>query len=94
MSAQTKKKIASKGKMRYVRPVLVPQWFWTALRSAVKLLPFEETGRLFSHLVPKGSPGSGVLRGRQNISKAVTYRATRVGFNVERDARRAALLLL
>jgi len=37
-----------------------------------------------------GFPGSGVFRGKQNIAKSVTYRATYVpgGFNVERDNRR------
>ena len=37
-----------------------------------------------------GFPGSGVFRGKQNIAKSVTYRATYVpgGFNRERDERR------
>lgn len=40
-----------------------------------------------------GNPGAGVFHGRHNINKCLTYRATYVpgGFNVQRDARRAAL---
>jgi hypothetical protein len=39
-----------------------------------------------------GFPGSGIFRGRQNIAKTLTYRATGVpgGFNAERNAMRAA----
>jgi hypothetical protein len=39
-----------------------------------------------------GFPGSGVFRGKQNIAKSLTYRATYVpgGFNAERNAMRAA----
>lgn len=72
-------------------PIPVPL-FWIALRSAVKLLPGSQPDHIFTHLVPKFNPGSGIVRGRHNIVKAVTYRATYTGFNQARDARRAARL--
>jgi hypothetical protein len=83
--------IFRKGGFRFTRPVLVPGLFWTALESAIKLLPGEPVDRLMSYLVPPRNPGSGVLRGRQNIAKSLTYRATYVpgGFNLARDSRRA-----
>lgn len=95
MKNQTSKKeyeaIFREGGFRFQRPVLMPQLMWIAVRSAIKLLPGEPIERLVRHLFPVQQPGSGIFRGRQNIAKSVTYRATYVpgGFNVERDARRA-----
>jgi hypothetical protein len=83
-------KILAKGGFRFKRPVLRTTWYWTALRSAIRLLPGEPVERIVNHLLPKGNPGAGIFRGRHNISKAMTYRATYVGFNVARDARRAS----
>lgn len=89
-----KKEIAkrlSKGILRFTRAPLKPELFWIAIRSAVRLLPGEPIERLTNHLFPKGNPGAGVFRGRQNINKSLTYRAVRgLDFNVERNARRAA----
>lgn len=74
------------------RKALSPTLFWQVMRSLAKLFTdYQERQRAAIHLVPKGNPGSGMLRGRQNIAKAMTYRATHVpgGFNTERDARRS-----
>lgn len=95
MKNQTKKaefeRIFRKGGFRFARPALKPSLLWIAIRSAVRLLPGEPIERLTNHLFPAKNPGAGVFRGRQNIAKSLTYRATYVpgGFNVERDARRA-----
>lgn len=90
-----KKEIArrlKRGILRFIRAPLKPELFWIAIRSAIKLLPGESVERLTSHLCPKGNPGAGVFRGRHNINKALTYRAVRnLDFNVERNARRAAM---
>lgn len=85
-------KIFRNGGFRYSRPAVLPQLLWIAIRSAIKLLPGEPVERLTNHLFPKNNPGSGIFRGRQNIAKSVTYRATYVpgGFNQARDARREA----
>lgn len=84
-------RIFRKGGKRFPRAVLSPRLFWTAITSAVKLLPQEPLDRLIGYLFPATQPGGGVFRGRHNITKALTYRATGVpgGFNQARDARRA-----
>jgi len=47
--------------------------------------------QLAQYLVPQGFPGSGIFRGRDNVAKSCTYRATYVpgGFNRERNKERA-----
>lgn len=76
------------------RPKALPPWlFWKVLQSLYKTFADrKERERAMQHLIPRMNPGAGLLYGRENIAKALTYRATYVpgGFNRERDARRAA----
>jgi hypothetical protein len=44
--------------------------------------------QLAAMLIPRGFPGSGMVRGKTNVAKTCTYRATYVGLNQERDERR------
>lgn len=72
--------------------VLKPWLFRLVLKSLYR--QFTDRAHLDSalrHLIPKGNPGAGMVRGQENIAKTMTYRATYVpgGFNKERDARRA-----
>jgi len=69
----------------------VPAWiFWKILASLQKT--FSESAqrdRATRHLIPPGNPGAGILYGRQNIAKTLTYRAMRnLDFNSEQRARR------
>lgn len=75
------------------RKALSPRLFWQVMASLSKLFPDSKERRNAAwHLVLQGNPGSGILRGSENIAKTLTYRATYVpgGFNVARDTRRRA----
>lgn len=71
---------------------IVPPWlFWKVLASLQKTFSDPaQRDRATRHLIPPGMPGAGVVHGRQNIAKTLTYRAVRnLDFNTERNARRA-----
>lgn len=82
-------------KMTKADPQMVAQGIVPVVRvgaRVVKLVTPQGTVETVGYIGGRnvGFPGSGVFRGRQNIAKSVTYRATGVpgGFNVERDNRR------
>lgn len=79
--------------MRYQIRAVGPSIFFQGLRAAIKLLPNNSTEQINRYLVPPGNPGAGILYGRNNIAKTITYRATYVpgGFNRERNAMRLQL---
>jgi len=70
----------------------VPGWiFWQVLSSLQKTFSDSaQRDRATRQLIHMGSPGAGILYGRQNIAKTLTYRALRnLDFNTERNIRRA-----
>lgn len=73
--------------MRTIKPWL----FWKVLASLQKTFTDRaQRNRATIQLgMGRGQPGAGVLWGRQNIAKTLTYRAVRnLDFNTERNARR------
>lgn len=70
--------------------------FWKVLGSLQKTFSdWVQRDRAIRHLIPEGMPGAGILHGRQNIAKTLTYRAVRnLDFNTERNSRRAERRLL
>lgn len=79
--------------MKTVKPWL----FWKALASLAATFPeVAHRNRATIQLgMGRGQPGSGVIRGRTNIAKTLTYRAVRnIDFNTERNVRRAERRLL
>lgn len=61
----------------YIARVLSPFRFWRVVKVAATLNRSKGVSGLAvgQFLVPKGYPGSGILRGAQNISKTLTYRS-------------------
>jgi len=69
-----------------------PWLFWQVLASLQKTFTDQaQRNRATIQLgMGRGQPGAGVLQGRQNIAKTLTYRAVRnLDFNTERNIRRA-----
>lgn len=78
---------AAQPKPYSARPL--PPWrMWGLLRMAVELRRDVEPLQMARFIVPRGFPGSGIFRGRTNVAKTCTYRATYVpgGFNRDRHA--------
>lgn len=69
--------------------------FWKVLGSLqTTFSDWVQRDRAIRHLIPEGMPGAGILHGRQNIAKTLTYRAVRnLDFNTERNVRRQQKLV-
>ena len=83
-------------------PVVPPERFWPVTRMLIKLRPDVPAESLLAHVIrpgsrshgkkQRGNPGAGMVHGRVNIAKTLTYRRRldqAIDFNVERNARRA-----
>lgn len=75
------------GQSNRVVPVSI---FWKVLGSLQNTFSERaQIDRAIRHLIPAGMPGAGILHGRQNVAKTLTYRAVRnLDFNTERNERR------
>ena len=65
-------------------PHLTPEGFRDAFRQARRLLPNASPQRIAEALIPRNvhkgipqRPGSGLIRGRDNIAKSITWRVVR-----------------
>lgn len=74
-------------RLPYTPRPLDPRRMWAIVRMVSMIRKDATPLQLAQYLVPRGFPGSGVFRGRDNVAKTVTYRATYVpgGFNRERN---------
>ena len=83
--------VASPAAKHYIPRVLSPFRFWRVVKVAATLNRSKGVSGLAvaQFLVPYGYPGSGILRGAQNIAKTLTYRSNAAEYTRLMDEERA-----